>query len=104
MKIYREDIDYCGPEGSVLSNFVPRKIEGIDINRCCYDHDQAYEKGGNFLDRMLADLRFRADLKIRLVSLDKKLRKKIVWVYFLAVLFLGGSCFGKGAKDETCDK
>lgn len=61
---YDDDKDYCGPEGSSLSIFICRKIDGVDTNKCCWAHDQRYEIGGTEVDKMEADMCFYRDMKI----------------------------------------
>lgn len=42
MKPYDPNHDYCGPEGKWISRLIPRRIWGVDINCCCFDHDNDY--------------------------------------------------------------
>lgn len=54
---------YCGPQGSILSNFVPDKVAGVDFGPACQKHDLFFESGSGvsmsqantiFLEDMLA--------------------------------------------------
>lgn len=63
MSEYNDDCDYCGPSGSAISKCISRFIFGVDVNRCCYLHDEAYREGTTEADRKAADLAFYEGMK-----------------------------------------
>jgi len=53
---YNPELDYAGPEGKFISNFIPSSVYGIDLNCAFYQHDALCEIGGTKKDRWLADM------------------------------------------------
>lgn len=97
MTDYKKGKDYCGPEGSFIANLVPDRIWGVDISRCCWEHDEDYVEGGGETERKNADSKFHHCLKCRLKeSLNFLFRIPAsirAFFYWRAVRRLGKGCF-----------
>jgi len=96
MKPYDPNMDYCGPGKSFLTNLIPNRLLGINLNSCCYFHDTAYENGGTGQDRYHADLRLRDCVYGKLVRkwwVPKFLARTVAGRYFTAVRVFGSSSF-----------
>jgi len=52
---FNPELDYAGPEGRFISIFIPKKLWGINLNICFYQHDALCEIGGTKKDRWLTD-------------------------------------------------
>jgi hypothetical protein len=59
-------------------SFVP----DLDVGECCRKHDEAYQRGGDWLDRLWADLMFRECI------LDKN-RPVVARIYYRGVRTFG---------------
>lgn len=59
--VYDDSEDYCGPEGSWISKFIPRDVHGIDCNRCYWAHDNRYTLGKTRKDKQSADKQMLRD-------------------------------------------
>lgn len=69
---------------------VPDEIFGIYVGGACKLHDKAYDQGGRFTERLIADLDFAANI----LRCGRR-QKKAVRALFIAIpYFLGVRAFG----------
>lgn len=87
MTPYNPRHDYCGPSSrcrlcGFLSMMVPRRLWGVDLNRICWEHDQAWADGAEKAD----DLEFASRLFSAFLEAGKVRRGAIVTlIYYSAV-------------------
>lgn len=81
---------------SELPYFIPEKymkLEG-ELDLICDDHDEDYNEGGTWFDRLLADLRLWRRFRDRVKWVkDWKIRIGLPLLAFLAVRFCGASTY-----------
>lgn len=86
--------DYCGPQDSFWSTFVPDAPLGYDFGPACQRHDENYSAGSG-LTRAQADDIFRTDMRaICATQYDNDFGcRAVAFVYFTAVVEFGQSSF-----------
>ena len=91
----------CGPAKAKF-DFIPDSIFGVSIHEACQVHDWMYEFGKTINDKDIADRVFLNNM-IRLIDgktnqwkWTRKLRKRIAWGYYEAVVKFGGSAYWDG--------
>lgn len=92
----------CG-SSSVLVDFVPDNLFGLDISEACNIHDWMYQKGKTSNHKKVADDTFLTNM-FRLIDnaggnvLLRWIRKAAAKTYHLAVKQFGDSAFWSGKK------
>ncbi len=96
MKPYDPSKDYCGPGKSWLTKVIDKTPWGVNINRCCYNHDVSYEKGGDGKARARADTRFRRCIEVQFSKkwwIPRFFGRAVARRYFIAVRIFGSAVF-----------
>lgn len=98
----KEICNGMGAKDSLLSNFIPNTMYGLDVEECGDIHDLQYHIGTTIEDKKSADRTFLNNL-LRVIN-DKggwlaPLRRRRALKYYEAVVYFGGPAFWANKED-----